>query len=104
MILFTGTKNVQARPPLFIFFEILGDMLGKQNVPGIPAIHHPLRYVETGTGEIGVTVYIYHAADRTDVHPHPKFQTWLIFKDATNLHCALRLGYNARGTDHRQYM
>ena len=33
-------------------------MLGKKNVPGIAAIHHPLRDVDPGAGEIGPLVHI----------------------------------------------
>ena len=50
---FAGSKVVQERSPLFVFFEILGDMLGKENVPGIATIHHPLRQVDACTGDVG---------------------------------------------------
>ncbi|HWY51827.1 MAG TPA: hypothetical protein VNW72_10125 [Chthoniobacterales bacterium] len=38
----------------------------------VAAVHHPLRHIKTGTGKIGLTVYIDHAADRAAVHSHPK--------------------------------
>ena len=69
---FACAKVVQERSPMFVFFEIFGDMFGEKNVPGVAAIHHPLRHVEAGTGEIGLTVHIDHAADRAAVHAHPK--------------------------------
>ncbi len=72
MFHFADTKVVQERSPLFVFFQILGDVLGKENVPLVPAAHHPLRHVEASTGEIGMTIYIYHPAHRTAVHPHPE--------------------------------
>ena len=49
---------------MFVFFQIFGDVLGDKNVSGIPAIHYPLRHVEARTGEIGVTIHIYHPAYR----------------------------------------
>ena len=50
---FAGAKIMQERTPLFVFFQVFGDMFGKKNVPGVAAIHHPLRHVETGAGQIG---------------------------------------------------
>src|SRR4030095_8123082 len=69
---FACAKIMQEWPPLLICFEIFGDMLGKEDVAGVSAIHHPLRHVEASTGEIGMTIYIYHPAHRTAVHPHPE--------------------------------
>jgi hypothetical protein len=63
---------VQERSPMFVFSEILGDVLGEENVPGIAAIHHTLRHVEARTREIGSTIYIDHPAHRPAVHTHPK--------------------------------
>src|SRR5205085_10502555 len=83
-------KVVQERSPLFVFFQILGDVFGDKNVSGGPASHHPLRHVEASTREIGMTVHIDHAAHRTAVHAHPKLQAWMFFKGATNFDCALR--------------
>ena len=50
-------------------------MFGEQNVSGIAAIHHPLRDVDSGAGDIGLLVHIGDFADRTAVnsHAHPKF-------------------------------
>ena len=46
-------KIMQQRPPMFVFFQIFGDVFGDKNVSGVAAIHHPLRHVKAGTGEIG---------------------------------------------------
>src|SRR5947207_5404806 len=67
---FAFAEIVQQWPPLFVFFEILGDMLGKQNVPSIPAFHHPLRYIQTCSREIRATSHIDHTTDRTAVYSH----------------------------------
>ena len=37
---------MQARRPLPILHQIIGHMLGEEDVPGIAAIHHPLRHVD----------------------------------------------------------
>ena len=90
MFHFAGAKIVQERPPLFVFFEILGDMLGKQNVPSIPSFHHPLRYVETCSREIRATSHIDHTTDRTAVYSHAKLQARVLFKRTTDFDRTLR--------------
>src|SRR5262249_16203632 len=67
---FACSKIVQQRPPLFVLFEIFGDTLGKQNMPGIPAFHHTVRYVETASRQIRATGHIDHTTDRAAVHSH----------------------------------
>ena len=47
---FACAKIMQERPPLLVFFQIFGHMLGQKNVPGVTAIHHPLRHVQAGSG------------------------------------------------------
>ena len=89
MLHFARAKIVQKRSPLFVFFQIFGDVLGDQNVPGVTASHHPLRHVEPGAGEIGVTIHIDHSADRPAVNAHPKLQAWMFLVSPTNLHGAL---------------
>ena len=60
----------QPRRPLPRMDQIIGHMLGEKNVAGVAAIHHPLRHVDAGTGHIGATIHIDHAADRAAVaHP-----------------------------------
>ena len=56
----------------------------------VPAIHHPLRNVEASTGEIGVTIHIYHPAHRTAVDAHSNLQAWMRLERATDFNRALR--------------
>ena len=72
MFRFACAKIVQKRSPLLIFFEIFGDMLGKEDVPCIAAIHHPFCHVNSSTCEIGPFVYIRHPANWPAVDSHPK--------------------------------
>ena len=50
-------------------------MLGEKNVPGVAAIHHPLRHVYPGAGDIRLFVQIGDRINRTavDSHSDPKF-------------------------------
>src|SRR5207244_12765538 len=82
---FERTKVVQERSPLFVFFDIFSDMLRKQNVTGIAAIHHPLRHIKSGTGKIGLTVHIDDTAHRSAVYSYSKFYIWVFFVSAIDV-------------------
>src|SRR5205814_5797609 len=87
---FASPKVVQQRAPMFVFFQIFGDVLGDKNVSRVSAIHGPLRHVEGGACEIGVTIHIYHPAYRAAVHAHPNLQAWMRLERATDFNRALR--------------
>ena len=69
------TDIVQVGSPLRIVLKVFGDVLRKKDVPGVSAIHHPLRNVNTGSRYVGAVIYIgdlvYGAA--VDTHSNPKF-------------------------------
>ena len=54
-----GADVVQERSPSFVFRQILGHMLGEKNVSGVATIHHPLRDVDAGAGNVGLFVQIH---------------------------------------------
>jgi hypothetical protein len=81
--------------------EILGDMLGKQNVPGIPAFHHPLRYVETSSCEIGATGHIDHTTNRAAVHSHAELRATMFLSRSADLYCALHRRFYTGVKDQR---
>ena len=58
-----------------LYSSIFGDMLGKKNVPGIAAIHYPLRHVDAGTRDIIPAIHVGHVAHRAAVHTHPQLQS-----------------------------
>src|SRR6266480_3059550 len=76
-------------------------MFGEQNVAGIAAIHHPLRHVDPGTGEIGPFVYINKTADWPAVNSHPKLQARMFLERMADLNRALRRRFRARVKDQR---
>ncbi|HEX3229625.1 MAG TPA: hypothetical protein VHQ95_11695 [Pyrinomonadaceae bacterium] len=90
MFHFARAKIVQEWSPLLVFFEVFGHMPGKEDVPGVAAIHYSLRHVDSSAGEIGSFVYIDHPAHGSTVNPHPKLQVWMFLECAANLHGALR--------------
>jgi hypothetical protein len=96
MLYFARTKIVQERSPPLVFFKILGDVFGEENVSGIAAIHHPLRHVNPGAGETGPFVYIDNPADWAAVDSHPKLQARMFPERAADLHRALRRRFRTR--------
>ena len=101
MFHFANTKVVQERSPLLVFFEVFRHMLGKQNVSGVTAIHHPLRHVDPGAREVGAFVYIDNPADWTAVDSHPKLQTGMFLKRPADLQRALRRRFRTGVKDQR---
>ena len=49
---------MQKRTPLRVVLQVVGDTFGNKDVSGIAAIHHPLRDVDAGAGDIGLLVQI----------------------------------------------
>ncbi len=55
------------RPPLFELLEVFRDVLGKENVAGVTAIHHPLGHIDAGAGHVGAPVHIDYTTNRSAV-------------------------------------
>ena len=62
---------MQARRPLAILREVFRHPLREQNVTGVAAIHHPLRRIDPGAGDVRPPAHIRHFAHRTAVNSHP---------------------------------
>ena len=56
MFYFTLAKFMQVRLPMRVFLQIFSDVLRKQNVSGIAAIHDPLRDIDAGASYIRFSV------------------------------------------------
>ena len=52
------------RSPMSVVFQVLGEMLGEENMPCIAATRDPLCHVNSGPGEIGLIVHICEWIDR----------------------------------------
>ncbi len=73
------TQVAQTRRPLPGMHQIIRHVLREENVPGVAAIHHPLRHVDAGPGDVGAPAHVGHLAHRSAVnaHPHRKFRVLL---------------------------
>ena len=74
MLHFTRAKIVQERSPLLVFFEVFSHVPGKENVPGVAAIHHPLCHVDPSAREISLIIYIRDRIDRAAMNTHAQFE------------------------------
>src|SRR5439155_10139162 len=87
---FAGTEVVQEGSPPLVFFEVLSDVFGEENVAGVAAIHHSLRHVDPIARDVGPLIHINHAANGPAVNSHPKLLAGMFLERTTNLHRALR--------------
>ena len=73
------TQVAQTRRPLPVMHQIIRHVLREENVPGVAAIHHPLRHVDAGPGDVGAPAHVGHLAHRSAVnaHAHGKFRVLL---------------------------
>ena len=73
-----SAQVAQTRGPLPVLHQIIRHVLRDKNVSGIAAIHHPLRHVDAGPGDIDPTAHIGYLTHRSTVnaHPHGKFRVF----------------------------
>ena len=86
MFHFAFAEIVELRLPPRILFQIFGDMLGEQNVAGITAVHHPLGYVDSGTGDVGLLIQIGYFVNGAAVNPHADTKLRIVFQRSGNLY------------------
>ena len=98
---FHFAQVVQARLPMPVLHEIFGGAFREQDVPGVAAIHHPLRQVDPGARDVGAIVDVDHFVDRAAVDSHPQPQFRMLFVGARELESALRRGFRIVAKDER---
>src|SRR4030095_9436894 len=84
-----GADIMQKRSPAFVFRQVLSHMMGKKNVTGVAAIHHPPGHVDAGSGYVGACGYVHHTTDRSTVNAHPNLQSRIVLERAADLYRAL---------------
>src|SRR5262249_32875749 len=96
MLYFARTEIVQEWSPPLVFFQILSDVLRKQNVPGVATIHHPFSHIDSSAREIGPFSNIDDGANWPAVNSHPKSLPTMFPERATDLHRTLHRGFRTR--------
>src|SRR5438094_2439841 len=91
----------QTRGPLAVLYQIIRHVLGEEDVPGVTAIHDPLRHVDAGPGDVGPPAYVGHLTHRSAVnaHAHGKFR--VLQERFCDLQRAMRWLFRAMAKDQR---
>jgi hypothetical protein len=76
---------VQARLPVPILGQIIGHMLGQKNMPGIAAIQHPLRDVDSRSCKVRFVVNVPDRIDWTAVNSHSHLDVRILLQHLANL-------------------
>jgi hypothetical protein len=76
MLHFALAQVVQMGTPLAILLKVISYMLGEKNVSSVPAIHHSLGQVDSGSRYVGTTTDVNHTTNRAamDSHAHLQFR------------------------------
>src|SRR5439155_10089879 len=101
MLHFACPQLVQKRSPTVVLFQIFSHTFGDEDVTGITTIHHSLRQVDPGAGNVLPLVYVSHFADRTAVNPHSQGDPRMFFQGPGNFYGALRRCLGAFPKDQR---
>ncbi len=101
MLHFAFAQLVQMGAPLAILFKVVSHMLGQKNVSRVPAIHDPLRQVDTGPRNVRPIVHVGNAAYWTAVDSHAHLQFRMAPERITSLHRARNRGIRRCRKDQR---
>ena len=81
----TLAQIVQVRLPVPVFSQIFRHVPGQKNMPGIAAIQHPLRHIDSSPSKVCFVVHIGDPIDRATVNAHPHLNMLMILQGPANL-------------------
>src|SRR6266550_4668884 len=84
---------MQVPLPVAVLFQIFSHVLGNEDVTGVTAIHHSLRDVDSGPGNVGTTTYVHHTAHRSTMDSHSQLELGVFPRCATDLQGAVYRGF-----------
>ncbi len=84
-----------------VLFQIFRHMFGEQNVTRIATIHHPLRHVDPGAGDVRAPAHIGHFAHRPAVNSHSNGKIRMRLERLRNLDRAPRRFFATIAKDER---
>ena len=85
MFHFYVAELVKVGLPATPLSKIVRNAFTHEDVTGIPAIHHPLRDVDTDSGNVVALVRVLHLMDGAAMDSHPYRQTRLRAQSLANL-------------------
>ena len=75
MLYLAFAQIVKLRRPLAVLHQVVSDSSRKKNMAGIPAIHYPLRHVDSNACDIRSSADISDFTDRPAMNAHPDKNT-----------------------------
>ena len=91
----------QTGRPLPGMHQIIRHVLGEKNVSGVTTIHHPLRHVDPGPGDVGPPAHVGYLAHRAAVNAHAHRKLRMFLKRFCNLERAAGRFFRAVAKDQR---
>ncbi len=93
---------VQMWLPVGVLPQIARHSLRQEDMPRIPAIHHPLRQVDAGAGHVRAIIHIGNLIDGSALHPHAQRQLRFAPQRLRNLQSAThrRVGTGEKSQRH----
>jgi len=82
---FAFTEIMQARLPMPVLAQVFRYVRRQKNMPGIAAIHHALRNIDSRTGYVRFLIYIRNSVDWAAVNSHPQLEARMILQRSANL-------------------
>ncbi len=92
---------VQIRLPAAVLREIIGHAFGEEDVPGIAAVHHLLRDVDPGPGDVLALVHIGHVMHRSAVNANPQRQARFCAQSLADLERAIHRLFHGTSENQR---
>ncbi len=72
---FAFAEIMQARLPMPVLAQVLGNVRGQKNMSCIAAIHHSLGHIDSRTGYVRFLINVRDSVDRTAMNSHPQLDT-----------------------------
>src|ERR1700751_2442791 len=85
VLYFRLTQIMEQRLPSLYLCKKVGSRLGHQDVPGIPAIHHPLSNVDAAAGNLTVRLDFRHPVHMSGENAHAQVHFRIIAETAAYL-------------------
>src|SRR5438552_13945063 len=76
---------MQMRPPMAVLDQIVSQVLGQQNVPGIATIHHALGHIDSRSRDIERIINISDLINRSAVNSHPQLDVGVTTQRYANI-------------------
>ncbi len=73
---FAFAEILQVRLPVAIVAQVVGDVLGEENVARIAAVEDTLRNIDSGAGHIDPIIHVSDLIHRAAMNPHAHRNFW----------------------------